>query len=120
MPARNADFRPSLTTRVLWEVSSNGNCGVSKGRAGLAARPSDSPLGLGLQQSGQSVRWLKRSLAQMRRQHRLDGFELFCRIGANINLGGGQIGMTQPERDLANIMGGLKHNHCAGVSQYVR
>ena len=43
----------------------------------------------------------------MRRQDRLDGFEFFCRIGASINLGGGQIGVAQPERDLANIMGGL-------------
>jgi hypothetical protein len=39
-----AGIVPSLTTLALWEVLPNGECGVSKGRAALAARPSDSPL----------------------------------------------------------------------------
>ena len=50
---------PSRITRVLWEVLPNGECGLPKGRAALAARPFDSPLWLGLQQSDQSVQTYK-------------------------------------------------------------
>lgn len=85
----------------------------------MATRPFDSPLGPGFQECDQLVSGPKRSPAQMRRHDGLNGLQFFSRIGVGINLSSGQITVPQPERNSADIVCGLEHNHCAGVAQNV-
>src|SRR2546426_3412630 len=100
----------SSPLRALWEVFPNGECACRKDAQRWATRPSDSPLRFGLEQGDESVRWFKRPPAQMRRHDRLNGLEFFRRIGASVNFRSGQITVSQPEGDLANIVGGLKYD----------
>ena len=61
------------------------------------SRPFGSPLRLGLQERKEFVRRPEPTLAKTRRQHRLNGFELFTGIGTDVNFGGRQIAMAQPQ-----------------------
>src|SRR5262250_921354 len=72
---------------------------------------------ISLQQGDQSVRWFKRSFAQMRRHDRLNRLEFCGRIGTSVDFRSGQITVSQPEGDLANIVGGLEHGHRTSVPQ---
>ena len=68
----------------------------SERREAWAARLLHSPLGLGLQQRDQSVRWPEPPLAKMRGNDCLNGFQLFARVGSNVDLRGGQVAVPQP------------------------
>lgn len=48
----------------------------------------------------------------------LDGFQLFGRIGSRIDLSSRKITVSQPERDLTDILCRLEYDDGAGVSQH--
>jgi len=51
------------------------------------------------------------------RYHGVNRFKLFRRISPQVDLGRLDIRMAQPQGHLADIPGGLQHQHGAGVSQ---
>ncbi len=54
---------------------------------------------------------LEPAAPQLRRNDRLDRFQLLGGIHAQIDLGGADIGMAEPECDLPDVVGGLQHDH---------
>ena len=58
--------------------------------------------------------------AQLRRDDRFHGLQLCRRVHAQIDFRGADIGMTEPQSDLSNVMRGLKHDHRATVPQLMR
>jgi hypothetical protein len=84
-----------------------------------ASRPFDSPLKLGFQKRRQFVGRPELALSKTGRHNRLDRFQLFCRISANVDLRRGQTAVPQPEGDFADVLGCLQHDHGTGVPKYV-
>jgi len=72
------------------------------------------------EQGDQLVRRPEGAFAQMGRHDRLDGFELFGGIAPRIDFSACQGGMSEPKRDLADVLRRLQHDHRAGVPQDVR
>src|SRR6202022_3800736 len=94
--ARPARSPRSPTTPVLWGARPYG---VARSRLrSLAGSHStyNSPLRLGFQQRHQSVRRPELTLAKVRRYNCLNSFELLARVGANIDLRGGEVAVSQP------------------------
>src|SRR5215831_20761693 len=71
--------------------------GAPKGHAHSASRPFDSPLRLALQKREQFVGWLELALTEARWHNRFDGFQLFSRIGPDVDLRRGQVTVSQPQ-----------------------
>ena len=65
----------------------------------------------------QCIGRLEPTASKCRRQHRLDGLELFGRIHPQVHLGGADIGVAKPERDLADVAGSLQHQDRTTVPQ---
>src|SRR5574338_981219 len=90
-----------------------------KWRESWVLRPWKSPLHLGLQQCDQPIWRPEFALAKVGRRHHLDSLQLLAGVGANVDLGRGQVGMSKPERNLADVLGGLQNHHGAGVPQHM-
>ena len=93
---------------------------MAKGMPYTGSRPFDSPLTLGLQKREQFIRRPKLSSAKAWRNNRLYSLQLLGRIGPNVNFGGRQITVPQPQRNFSNVLSCLEHHHCAGMAQDVR
>jgi hypothetical protein len=76
----------------------------------------DSTLCWSFQRGDKLVRRAEPALAERRRGDRVDGIEFLRRIGAGIDFGGLNAGMTEPQRDFPDIVGGLENNHRTGVA----
>ena len=63
----------------------------------VSTRLFDSPLRFGSEQRHQLVRWAESALAEVRRNHGLDGIQLLAGISPNIDLRGRQIAVAQPQ-----------------------
>src|SRR6516225_9778740 len=62
------------------------------------------------------IRRPKLSSAKAWRNNRLDSLQLLGRIGPNVNFGGRQITVPQPQRNFPNVLSCLEHHHCAGMA----
>lgn len=126
-------LRPRLALRTMTVAAGNGLRSITclmvtaplwgprslKRRESWALRPWSFPLHLGLQQCDQPIWWPEFALAKVGRHHRLDSLQLLAGVGANVDLGRGQVGMSKPERNLADVLRGLQNHHCAGVPQHM-
>src|SRR6516165_2536895 len=80
--------------------------GVTPFRLSINAWPSEE----------QFIRRPKLSSAKPWRNNRLDSLQLLGRIGPNVNFGGRQITVPQPQRNFPNVLSCLEHHHCAGMA----
>src|SRR5215831_16956338 len=83
------------------------------------SRPFDSPLRPGFEKREQLIRRSKLSSAKARRHNRLDSLELLGGVSPNVDFRGGQMTVSQPQRDFANVFRCLQYDHGAGVAKHV-
>lgn len=60
---------------------------------------------------------LNRPRLSFRRDDRLDRFQLFGRVHAKVDLRRADVGMTEPEGDLPDVVGGLQHDDRAAMPE---
>src|SRR5262249_21873759 len=62
---------------------------------------------------------MEAAASQRERSDRCERFQLFRRIGAQMDVGALKAGVAKKERDLANVACRLQRVHCAGVAKDV-
>jgi len=65
------------------------------------------PIKIVLQQGDQFIRGSKLPFAQMRRNNGVDRLEFFARVGTRVDFRSRQVGVSQPQRDLPDVLGRL-------------
>lgn len=97
----------------------NGELASHSVRAGMSFRQPVSPLRSAPEQGDQFVWRPEDTPPQIRGNDGLDRVELLCGIGAYIDLGGCEIGMSKPQGHLPDVLRRLQNDHRACVSQHM-
>ena len=63
---------------------------------------------------------LNRAGPQFRRNDRLNRLQFFGGVHAEVDLRGADIGVTEPQRDLSNVVGGLQHEYRTTMPKLMR
>src|SRR5271166_2508158 len=99
--ARTAPICASPTTPALWADPVMGSWRrLDRALASAAANPASHYEG----RLRSAVGRLERAAPQVRRNDRLHGVELLCRIATRIDFSGRQSGVSQPQRHLTDVL----------------